>query len=50
MTQSDRDEQESIEQCNDYRELKLEKCSVCGAIGLPERIDDHDCKTFSEVR
>jgi len=25
---------------------KLAECPVCGAIGLPERIDDHDCSTF----
>lgn len=26
----------------------LEECPVCGAVGLPERIDDHDCQSFLE--
>lgn len=25
---------------------ELEECEVCGAIGLPERIEDHDCQRF----
>lgn len=25
---------------------ELEECMVCGAVGLPERIDDHDCQAF----
>lgn len=27
---------------------ELEECPVCGALGLPERIDDHDCEAFRE--
>ena len=26
----------------------LEECPVCGAVGLPERIEDHDCGAFRE--
>jgi len=30
---------------------QLEECPVCGAVGLPERIEDHDCRVFlTEVR
>jgi hypothetical protein len=25
---------------------ELQECMVCGAVGLPERIDDHDCQAF----
>lgn len=25
---------------------ELAECPVCGAMGLPERIDDHDCEAF----
>lgn len=25
---------------------ELKECPVCGAIGLPERIADHDCEAF----
>jgi hypothetical protein len=25
---------------------ELEECPVCGATGLPERIEDHDCQDF----
>ena len=27
----------------------LRGCPVCGAIGLPERIDDHDCRTVRDT-
>lgn len=29
---------------------QLEECPVCGAMGLPERIDDHDCEAFLKER
>jgi len=29
---------------------ELAECPVCGAVGLPERIDDHDCSTFRDKR
>lgn len=29
---------------------ELEECPVCGAIGLPERLDEHDCEAFLEYR
>jgi hypothetical protein len=25
---------------------ELRECRVCGAVGLPERIADHDCDAF----
>lgn len=25
---------------------ELQQCPNCGAVGLPERIDDHDCEDF----
>ncbi|MBP1953580.1 hypothetical protein J2752_000461 [Halarchaeum rubridurum] len=25
---------------------QLAECPVCGAVGLPERIDEHDCESF----
>ncbi|QCJ45899.1 hypothetical protein [Haloprofundus sp. MHR1] len=27
-------------------ETELTTCEVCGAVGLPERILEHDCRTF----
>jgi hypothetical protein len=27
---------------------ELRECPVCGAVGLPERIDAHDCEAFRE--
>lgn len=29
---------------------QLRECMVCGAVGLPERIDAHDCEAFREQR
>lgn len=29
---------------------ELEECPVCGAVGLPERIEEHDCEAFLERR
>jgi len=28
----------------------LEECPVCGAVGLPERIEAHDCSAFIDRR
>ena len=28
----------------------LKQCPVCGAVGLPERIRNHDCAAFCERR
>jgi len=28
----------------------LNQCPVCGAVGLPERIQAHDCAAFCERR
>lgn len=25
---------------------ELEECGTCGAIGLPERVENHDCDDF----
>jgi hypothetical protein len=29
---------------------ELAECEVCGALGLPERIREHDCESFREWR
>ncbi|WP_382193792.1 hypothetical protein [Halorussus sp. GCM10023401] len=29
---------------------ELTECPCCGAVGLPERIEDHDCQEFREWR
>lgn len=29
---------------------QLRECPVCGAVGLPERVRDHDCQGFTEWR
>jgi hypothetical protein len=29
---------------------ELRECTECGASGLPERIEDHDCEVFREWR
>lgn len=46
MKPSDRTEQETVEQSNDQLGPELKECLACGAIGLPERIEDHDCQSF----
>lgn len=46
MTNSERARQEPTEQADDYLGPELAECPVCGAVGLPERIEDHDCRTF----
>jgi hypothetical protein len=28
---------------------ELKECPVCGALGLPERIEEHDCREFYRV-
>lgn len=50
MPYSDRDRQEAVEQNTDNAGTELAECLVCGAVGLPERIRDHDCRTFLEER
>lgn len=27
---------------------ELRECPVCGAVGLPERIEDHDCESYRD--
>lgn len=27
---------------------ELQQCETCGAVGLLERIDNHDCEAFAE--
>lgn len=51
MTQSDLRRQEPVVD-DEQSELgpPLCECPVCGAIGLPERIEDHDCQTFRDSR
>lgn len=29
---------------------ELEECLVCGAVGLPERIEAHDCAAFRATK
>lgn len=29
---------------------ELAECEVCGAVGLAERIEEHDCESFREWR
>ena len=50
MTQFEPTQQESIEQTNEHRSgiTELHECPVCGAIGLAERILEHDCEAFLE--
>lgn len=50
MKQSDRTEQESVEQCDDQLSPELAECPVCGAVGLPKRIEIHDCDPFLDQR
>ena len=50
MTQSDPTRQEPV--VDDEQTVlgpPLCECPVCGAIGLPERIKDHDCQTFRDT-
>lgn len=46
MKQSDRERQEVVEQHTDCLGPQLRECPVCGVVGLPERIKDHDCQAF----
>jgi len=34
----------------DKSATELYKCPDCGAVGLPERIENHDCDDFLEAR
>ena len=50
MTESDLPRQEVV--VNDEQSTlgeSLCECPVRGAIGLPERIEDHDCKRFRDT-
>lgn len=47
MTESDSPRQEPVER-DDTLGPELQECPVCLAIGLPERIENHDCNTFLE--
>jgi len=51
MTRFELIQQEDIEQANEYRggDTELKECPVCGAIGLAERIVEHDCEAFLEL-
>jgi len=48
MSQFEPTQQEDVEQTNEHRsgDTELQECSVCGAIGLTERIIEHDCQAF----
>lgn len=48
MTNSNIGYQDPVEQSDEYVESLLEECPVCGAVGLPERIVDHDCRAFKQ--
>lgn len=50
MSRSNLPRNESVAQDDQPAVLgpKLQECPVCGAIGLPERITDHDCQAFIE--
>lgn len=50
MKQSDCTYQESTEQPDNQLGPELKECPVCGAVGLPERIADHNCQLFLEQR
>lgn len=50
MKTSDRTYQESTEQSDNQLGPELKECPVCSAVGLPERIKDHDCQSFLEQR
>ncbi|MDL0118816.1 hypothetical protein PNQ29_03535 [Halobacterium salinarum] len=48
MHESDPPQEESVAQpdTQDCLGPELQECPVCGAVGLPERIEDHDCLAF----
>jgi len=50
MQKSNKERYESVEQHDDQLRLELAECPVCGAVGLPERIENHDCQSFLERR
>jgi hypothetical protein len=33
----------ALDACNDLPPTPLQECTVCGKVGLPERIRNHDC-------
>ena len=45
MSDSHRPQQERIESTDDRNAIgaELQECVVCGVIGLPERIEAHEC-------
>ncbi len=48
MTQFEPTQQEGIEQTNEHLRgvTELHECPACAAIGLFERIIEHDCEAF----
>jgi ribosomal protein L32 len=52
MRRSDQPLQESVEQSHDQKDTDdcLRECPHCGATGLPERVDEHDCQQFLTSR
>jgi len=51
MKDSESKPDESVEQ-NDQPPVdpNLEECPICGAVGLPERIAEHDCREFLDLQ
>ena len=44
MYDSSPDQEEVVAESE--QSIQLEECPVCGAVGLPERIAEHDCSLF----
>lgn len=40
----------AMEACDDLPPTPLVECPVCGAVGLPARIEAHDCRGVRNVR
>ena len=46
MIHPEHEQQEPVEEPDNCMGPPLAECLVCGAVGLPERIADHDCRAF----
>jgi len=50
MSESDSQPKEGTANNQASVDTKLKECVVCGAVGLDERIENHDCSDFLDFK